>query len=119
MGEHNELKNRYMLINPPKEWKKLSRPEQVPEQVPNKLYSDTPLVIDLIKVIGSQEFSISQLMKLLKLKHRPNFLEYHLKPSVQNGFVCMKYPDSPHHPRQKYLLTVKGLALYSELTKKL
>jgi len=27
----------------------------------------------------------------------------------------MLYPDKPRHPRQKYLLTVKGLALYNEL----
>ena len=26
----------------------------------------------------------------------------------------MLYPDSPRHPRQKYLLTVKGLAAYKE-----
>ena len=25
------------------------------------------------------------------------------------------YPDSPRHPRQKYLLTVKGLALFNEI----
>jgi hypothetical protein len=29
----------------------------------------------------------------------------------------MLYPDRPNHPRQKYLLTVKGLALYNELNK--
>lgn len=29
----------------------------------------------------------------------------------------MKYPDRPNHPRQRYLLTVKGQMLYQELTK--
>ena len=27
----------------------------------------------------------------------------------------MKYPNSPRHPRQKYLLTVKGLAVYDNI----
>ena len=27
------------------------------------------------------------------------------------------YPDSPRHPRQKYLLTVKGLVAYKELSR--
>ena len=32
-------------------------------------------------------------------------------PAIREGFVCMKYPANPHHPRQRYLLTVKGLML--------
>ena len=83
--------------------------EQVPEQVPE-------LVRDLLHT--NEEWTISQLMKLLGLKHRPNFLEYHLHPAIKEGYVRMLYPDSPRHPRQKYLLTVKGLALYHELMKK-
>ena len=51
------------------------------------------------------------------LKDRMNFLEYHLNPAIQEGFVRMLYPQSPRHPRQKYLLTVKGMALFNELTK--
>ena len=92
-------------------------PEQVPEQVADLLHTNNTLVIDLIKKIGNESVSISQLMKLLELKHRPNFLEYHLKPAMKEGYVRMLYPESPRHPRQKYLLTMKGMALYNELTK--
>ena len=28
-----------------------------------------------------------------------------------------RHPDKPRHPRQKYLLTVKGTLLFNELTK--
>ena len=49
------------------------------------------------------------------LKDRKNFLEYHLTPAISEGYVRLLYPDKPRHPRQKYLLTVKGLALYNEL----
>lgn len=55
------------------------------------------------------------MMDILKLKHRPNFLEYHLYPAINEGYVCMLYPQSPRHPRQKYLLTAKGIMLYKEL----
>ena len=56
-------------------------------------------------------------MGAVGLKNRPNFLEYSLMPAITEGLVKMKYPNSPRHPRQKYLLTVKGLAAYEELGK--
>ena len=51
------------------------------------------------------------------LKDSPNFIEYSLSPAMREGYVRMLYPDSPRHPRQKYLLTVKGLAVYKELSR--
>ena len=44
-------------------------------------------------------------------------LDYSLNPSLNEGYVRLLYPQSPRHPRQKYLLTVKGLALYNEINK--
>lgn len=32
-------------------------------------------------------------------------------PAINEGFICPLYPKSPRHPRQKYLLTPKGLML--------
>ena len=55
------------------------------------------------------------MMELKGLKDRKNFLEYHLNPAVQEGFVRLLFPDKPRHPRQKYLLTAKGLALLKEI----
>ena len=55
------------------------------------------------------------MMEKLQLKGRDNFLRLYLFPSVEDGFVTLLYPDKPRHPRQKYLLTVKGLALLSEI----
>ena len=52
------------------------------------------------------------------LKHRPTFMENYLNPAIEDGFVRLSFPDKPKHPRQKYLLTVKGLALYNELKNK-
>ena len=124
LGENNLLKNRYMMVDPPEEWKmpdekiiKGQVPEQVPEQVHNLFQTNNPLITRLVALIGQEEKSISELMKMSGLKHRPNFIEYHLTPAISEGYVRMLYPDSPRHPRQKYLLTVKGLALYQELKK--
>ena len=130
-GERWELRNRYLHINPPAEWKvqpNFTAPtdtrtstrtsnEQAPEQVQDLLRTSNALIIELIKVIGNEELSISKLMQKVGLKHRPNFLEYHLNPAINEGYVRLLYPQSPRHPRQKYLLTVKGLALYNELNK--
>lgn len=41
-------------------------------------------------------------------------MSLYLNPAIYEGYVNMLYPDSPRHPRQKYLLTVKGLAVYNE-----
>ena len=127
LGDQWDLRNRYLHIHPTEEWSVQPNlatrtsnehtPEQVPEQVGGLLHTNNSLIIGLIKVIGDKELSIAEIMKTLGLKHRPNFLEYHLNPSIKEGFVRMLYPGSPRHPRQKYLLTVKGLALYNELTK--
>lgn len=52
------------------------------------------------------------------LKHRPTFLANYISPAFEAGFLKVLYPDKPNHPRQKYLLTAKGLALYNEINKK-
>ena len=116
LGEKNILKNRYMIVDYI-EGKNIQVPEQVPEQAVNILFTNNTLIIDLIKTIGHNEFSISQLMEKIGLKHRPNFMEYHLNPAISEGYVRLLYPDKPRHPKQKYLLTVRGMALYNELTK--
>lgn len=122
MGENNDLKNRYMLINPPEEWKQPSTTGQVQdkyrtstEQVQDKLNTDNPNVIKLVQVVGEQELSVKEMMSGVNLKGRDNFLNLYLTPSMKEGYIRQLYPQSPRHPRQKYLLTVKGLALYNEL----
>ena len=71
----------------------------------------TRLVLRLVLAIGKEEMSVKNMMEAVGLKNRPNFMDYSLAPAIREGFVCMKYPANPHHPRQRYLLTVKGLML--------
>lgn len=71
----------------------------------------TDNILQLVRTIGGNEMSVKEMMEGVGLKHRPNFLEYSLNPAINEDFVQMKYPNSPRHPRQRYLLTVKGLML--------
>ena len=124
MGENNELKNRYLLVNPPEEWAHPTSTGQVPHkyptstpQVEDKLHTDNSDIIRLVNVVGEKELSVSEIMAGLGLKDRKNVLNLYLNPTIAEGYLRLLYPQSPHHPRQKYLLTVKGLALYNELNK--
>ncbi len=125
MGEQNELKNRYLLVNPPEEWglhtSTPTPPEQVPNKLPNKLpnkFNTNNLYIKkLVAIIGDNKKSIKEIMEDAGLKDRVSFLNLYLNPAIKEKYARMLYPDRPRHPRQKYMLTVKGFALYNELTK--
>ena len=121
LGENNTLKNRYMMIDGPEEWK-MPESEQAPHkyptsppQVQDKLHTDNPNIVKLVQIIGEQELSVREMMELIGLKDRKNVLSLYLNPAVADGYIRLLYPQSPRHPRQKYLLTVKGLALYNDL----
>lgn len=124
LGENNELKNRYMVICPPEE---LVAPDKSPDKLTDKLTDNladklgdkfetrNENIIRTVKVIGEQELSVKEMLKAIGLKDRENFMDNFLSPAMNEGFLRMLYPDSPRHPRQKYLLTVKGLGLYNQI----
>ena len=127
--EQWDLRNRYLHIHPTEEWSvqpNLAEPttnRQVPDkyptssrQVADKLHTNNPNIIRLIQVVGENEVSVKELVGLVGLKDRENFLQNYLNPAIEEGYICLLYPNSPRHPRQKYLLTVKGMELYNELT---
>lgn len=130
LGDRWDLRNRYLHIQPSKEWRiqpNLADPtgtHQAPikhpsstHQVPDKLHSDNPNITKLVEAVGEQTLSVREMMASLELKDRVNFQTLYLSPAIEDGFVKMLYPNSPRHPRQKYLLTAKGFALYLELVK--
>lgn len=130
LREQWDLCNRYLHINPTEEWSvqpNLAYPsstEQAPRkyptstpQVQDKLHTDNRNVIRLLLALGEQELSIKEIMEGLGLKDRKNVLNLYLNPAIAEGYVRLLYPQSPRHPRQRYLLTVKGQALYQELNK--
>lgn len=117
LGEQHELKNRYMLIGyNDTDNTHTSTHTSTRTSTNNLKASLTENVKRLILAIGTDEKSVKEMMEAVGLKNRPNFLEYSLTPAISDGFVTMKYPSSPCHPRQKYLLTVKGLAVYDKMS---
>ena len=131
LGEQWDLRNRYLHIQPSKEWQiqpNLADPSsthQVPvkfpsssQQVSDKLHPDDPNITKLVGTVGEQTLSVKEMMAALELKDRVNFQNLYLSPAIKDGFIKMLYPNSPKHPRQKYLLTAKGIAVYQELTKR-
>ncbi|MBP3785360.1 MAG: Fic family protein [Bacteroidaceae bacterium] len=124
LDEQWDLRNRYLHINPPverKEQPNLATP-QVPHKYPTSmgqvqaiLQASNPNIIRLLQVVGERELSVKEIMEGLELKDRKNVLNLYLNPAVSDGYVRLLYPNSPRHPRQKYLLTVKGMTLYNDI----
>ena len=83
------------------------------EQVPNKFDEPSPNVAALVRVIDSKQIKVSDMMEALGMKHRHTFRVNYLDPAIEGGFVAMLYPNSPRHPRQRYLLTPKGLMYFN------
>ena len=127
LGEQWDLRNRYLHINPPAEWQvqpNLATLEPLPRKYPastpqvrNKWPSNNSNIVRLVQVIGEQESSVKEIMEAIGLKDRKNVMDIYLTPAISEGYVRMLHPQSPRHPRQKYLLTVKGLALYNDVKK--
>ena len=132
LGEQWVLKNRYLVLNPPAEFSEQPRldtptstptsaqqvPVQVPVQVGNQFVTDNENIKRLVAAIGNSRLSVKEMMDAVGLKHRMTFMDYSLNPAITEGFVRMLYPESPRHPRQKYLLTVKGTGLYNLIARK-
>ena len=131
-GEQWVLRNRYLHINPPKEWsvqpnlavqdKFGTRIGQIPDkhptstrQVPDKLHTNNLNIIKLVQIVGEHEMSVKEMITIVGLKDRENFLNLFLTPAINDGYIRLLYPDKPHHPRQRYLLTTKGVLLYNDI----
>lgn len=121
LEEQYEFQNRYMYVGtenvPTPTSTPTSKDENTPTSTPtsNILLPKSDNVRALVLCIGHSESSIKEMMSSLDLKDRPNFLMYSVAPAIENGYVSMKYPDSPRHPRQRYLLTIKGLMVFNIL----
>jgi len=111
LGENNELRNRYMVVNAPE--KLVAEPTRYIDRTSTE--QPTEQVRTLLFSLSNKQLSLKELMAKVGLKHRPTFLENYINPAFEAGILKVLYPDKPNHPRQKYLLTAKGLALYNEM----
>ena len=113
LGERWDLRNRYLHIKAPEQAQDKYRTST--EQVEDLFHTDNVNIRNLIKIIGDKEMSVKAMMEGIGLKGRDNFLNQYLTPALSQGYVRMLYPESPRHPRQKYLLTPKGIGLFDYL----
>ena len=80
LGDGGGLRNRYLHIHPAEEWRVQpnqftpASTEQVSEQVPEQVRPLNTNIATIVNIIGDKAFSVSEIMKLLGLKHRPYFL---------------------------------------------
>lgn len=125
LGDGWELRNRYLHINAIGEWREQPNiSKESAGQAQDKYRTSagqvkiSPNIERLAKVIGQEQLSVKTIMEKMQLKGRDNFLNLYLNPAIKVGYVTLLYPDKPRHSRQKYLLTVKGLALLEALIKK-
>ena len=76
----------------------------------------------LIHSIGDNELSVDEILKVYKFlykqvyKSKGYFKRHTIHPAMLEEYVEMIYPDKPNHPKQKYRLTAKGIALKNNLT---
>ncbi len=130
LGEQWDLHNRYLHIQAREEWKEQPHLDATAgsgqvqdkyrtskDKVFNQFNSDNHNIQQLVLTMGEQQLSVREMMEALSLKGRDNFLKVYLNPAIEEQYARLLYPNSPRHPRQKYLLTVKGIALYNELIK--
>lgn len=125
MGEHHELKNRSMLIGDSKFPTHTSTHTSKDKTTHTSTHTSTSNILlpksenvrNLVSALGSCEMTVKEMMDAVGLKNRPNFMDYSLNPAMAEGFVRMLYPESPRHPRQRYLLTVKGTMVYNQMQK--
>ena len=117
LGETNELRNRYMVVEAPEKLgaeqvrhDDRTSTEQPTVQVSEQLHT-------LLVTLSNEQLSLKALMERAGLKHRPTFMDNYINPAFEAGILKVLYPDKPNHPRQKYLLTAKGLALYNNVKK--
>lgn len=125
LGDKWDLRNRYLYVNASEEWNvqpNLANPTSTPQaieldptstpQAENALHIDNLNILKLVNAVNDSELSLKEMLAAMGLKDRKSFLTLYLNPAITAGYVRLLYPDSPRHPRQKYLLTVKGLAVY-------
>ena len=119
LGENNVLKNRNLVVNASKvltDTNPSSNPSINPSSNPSSSRTtENSSIVRLIRAIATDELTVKEILSAIGLRNRENFMERSLKPAIKDGLVTMLYPDKPRHPRQKYLLTTKGLELYNSI----
>lgn len=83
------------------------------QQVPHSTPIVTPQLERIIKAINSMLLGSKEIMIIMGLKDKRNFLEKYLYPSIEAELVEPLYPNSAKtDPKQKYRLTEKAKEVF-------
>ena len=82
------------------------------DQVTGEVTGEVSKVIMVLK----GEMKRTEIQATLQLKHDDYFRTHFILPALELKVIEMKFPDSPHHPNQKYRLTRKGVQLQKTFT---
>lgn len=56
----------------------------------------------MLKVLGNETLSTTEMMKRLNLSHRPTFRKNYLNPALEQGLIERTIPDKLKSRNQKY-----------------
>jgi ATP-dependent DNA helicase RecG len=73
----------------------------------------------LLRALETGEKSGKELIKELKLKHKPTFRMNYLKPAIEAGLIELTIPEKPKSRFQKYRPTKKGHEILRIKTEKI
>jgi hypothetical protein len=68
----------------------------------------------MLQVIGNEKYSTKELMELLHLKSKNNFIKNYLHIAFKDDLVALLYPANSKHRGQKYYLTEKGKKIINQ-----
>ena len=108
LGETNELRNRYMLVNAPEELRaeQVQRFDRTSTEQP--AVQVTEQVRALLSALSDGQLSLKALMERVGLKHRPTFLENYIAPLPKPVFSRCYIPTSPITRDKNICLRQKG-----------
>ena len=75
----------------------------------------TELTTNLQPTYNLQEWE-TDIRKLCSISWQ-SFMKSVLNPAIEQGWVTREYPEALHHPRQRYLLTDKGMQVLEAIIK--
>lgn len=78
-------------------------------QVGAKHTPSSSLIAELVTVMPTGYYSVSQLMEICGKRNRKKFRENYILPALQNGMIERKYPETPNHPHQQYRLSERAI----------
>jgi predicted HTH transcriptional regulator len=89
--------------------------DQVTDQATDQVTDQVEELVKRLLLVLNDEKNRQEILKILDLRHVPNFRDNYLNPAIEQGFIEMTIPDKPNSPNQKYRLTAKGLELKNKL----